>query len=81
MDCRKELELLLEKYGKEKESDTPEFILADHLIWCLNNFNHTVLLREQWHGRSASNRGRRTRPPYEGRGIDDNGVVRREFSR
>lgn len=54
MDFRNELELLLAKYSKSRGSATPDFILADYLIGCLNNFNHTAVLRDQWHGTSTA---------------------------
>lgn len=35
----KELELLINKYNKEKESNTPDYILAEYLKGCLELFN------------------------------------------
>lgn len=49
-----ELESLINKYSEENNSNTPDFILADYLIRCLDAFNQTVNAREKWYGRSAS---------------------------
>ncbi len=49
----KELELLINKYSKENDSDTPDFILARYLNEVLKNFNAAVLDREQWYGRQV----------------------------
>lgn len=38
----------------ENESDTPDFILAQFLIGCLNLFDMSVNKREQWYGRSKN---------------------------
>jgi len=46
---RKELTALINRYSKENESDTPDFILADYLIGCLNNFNGIMVHRKQWY--------------------------------
>lgn len=43
---KNELEDLLNRHSKENESNTPDFILADYLIGCLENFNKTIRLRE-----------------------------------
>ena len=42
---------LLNSYGSENGSNTPDFILATYLLGCLNNFNHAVKSRESWYGR------------------------------
>jgi len=46
-----ELEGLINKYSKENDSDTPDFILAKYLENCLNNFSEAVNAREKWYGR------------------------------
>ncbi len=45
---RSELESLLNKYSKENESDTPDFVLAGFLSGCLAAFNGSTVLRDQW---------------------------------
>jgi len=49
---RKELKNLINKYSKENGSDTPDFMLADYLCNCLNNFDDIVQRRENWYGRN-----------------------------
>lgn len=48
-----ELASLLNKYSKENESGTPDFILADYLAGCLDTFNKTIRARAQWRGESV----------------------------
>jgi len=48
---RKELEELINRYSLENGSDTPDFILADYLVMCLETFDKILQLREQWYGR------------------------------
>lgn len=50
-DLKQELTSLLNRYSLENGSDTPDFILAQYLLRCLETFNHTIRAREQWHGR------------------------------
>ena len=49
-DFRFELECLINRFSKENYSDTPDYILADYLIECLNNWNKIVRKRDKWHG-------------------------------
>lgn len=46
-----ELAALLNKYNREKDSDTPDYILANYLMECLKTFNNITKQREKWHGR------------------------------
>ena len=48
MTFEKELEELINKHSIENESDTPDFILAQYLIGCLDNFKSTINAREIW---------------------------------
>ena len=50
----KELETLINRHCKENESDTPDFILAKYLTNCLNVFNESVKLREEWYGKDKN---------------------------
>lgn len=50
-DFETELTSLINRYSKENGSDTPDFILADYLEVCLENFNRTIRSRETWYGR------------------------------
>lgn len=49
-----ELSDLLNKYSKENDSDTPDYILANYISRCLDTFSKTVAEREQWYGRPLS---------------------------
>lgn len=51
MDFRKELSDLINRHSMENGSDTPDFMLADYLSNCLNNFDVIVAARERWYGR------------------------------
>ena len=49
---RSDLAALLNRYSMESRGgDTPDFILADYLIGCLDTFNATMQRRESWYGR------------------------------
>lgn len=48
---QRELTSLLNRYSKENASNTPDYILANYLIGCLNNYNNTLQAREKWYGR------------------------------
>lgn len=52
-DFQKELTELINRHSKESGSDTPDFILAQYLIWCLNAYNRTIQAREKWYGREV----------------------------
>lgn len=48
---RKALAELLNKHSAENGSDTPDFILADHLMSCLDAWESSIIDRERWYGR------------------------------
>lgn len=48
-EFRNELKHLLNKYSVENASDTPDFILADYLISCLNSYNEVIKTRTRWY--------------------------------
>lgn len=54
MDFRKKLEHLLNAECKDNKSNTPDFILADYLISCLDAFDQGINAREIWYGRSVN---------------------------
>lgn len=39
--------------SRENGSDTPDFILAEYMLRCLDNFNTAVRAREKWYGRQC----------------------------
>lgn len=47
----KALEHLINRYSKENESNTPDYILAEYLMGCLAAWNISVSARERWYGR------------------------------
>jgi hypothetical protein len=46
----KELEDLINTYGRERGSNTPDFILAKYLESCLLTYNEAVKARDKWFG-------------------------------
>lgn len=46
---QKKIEELINIYSKENESNTPDFILAQYLMDCLETFNKTVNERTKWY--------------------------------
>jgi hypothetical protein len=49
-DFEKELTALINKYSKENDSDTPDFLLAHYLMLCLSNFSVIMKIRDTWYG-------------------------------
>jgi hypothetical protein len=49
----KELERLVNIYCQENGSDTPDFILAQYILGCLDAFNGAVRSRDEWYGRGT----------------------------
>ena len=49
----KELQLLINKYSRENESNTPDYILATYLEGCLSAYTAAVKQREEFYGRDA----------------------------
>ncbi len=54
MDFHTELTALLNRYSKENDSDTPDWVLANYLIGCLQEWGDAMAAREKWHGREKS---------------------------
>lgn len=50
---QEELRSLLNRYSKENESGTPDYILAEYLTQQLNLWNTTVVARGVWRGESV----------------------------
>ena len=51
MSFEAELKELINKYGKENDSNTPDYILAEFLLQCLVAFNYAIIRRAKWFGR------------------------------
>ncbi len=50
-DLRKEIEWAINRHSAENGSNTPDWLLAEYLIECLNTFDRFVTAREKWYGR------------------------------
>ena len=50
-DFERALIVLLNHHSQEGASNTPDFILAQYLIGCLDAFSQAVQQREAWYGR------------------------------
>ena len=46
----KRLEDLMNSISRENESNTPDFLLADYLVNCLEIFDQTIKSRDAWYG-------------------------------
>jgi len=46
---RKELENLINKHSMENESNTPDYILSDYLVRCLDAFDIATKDRDHWY--------------------------------
>ncbi len=85
---REELTALINSYSKEKESNTPDFILSHFLIGCLNSFGDAVQHREAWYGRGGLSAPDREAVPLEDPTVTtvhvpqgENGFTFEEFSK
>jgi len=52
-----ELRELLNKHSREGQSNTPDFLLRDFIVGCLEAFEKTVRQREAWYGRTTEEPG------------------------
>lgn len=50
-EFEREIASVLNRYSAEQASDTPDFILADYLMDCLEAWNFALNAREKWYGR------------------------------
>ena len=51
---KRELESLINRFSQENGSNTPDFILAQYLLACLQAWNDSVTAREKWYGRTGT---------------------------
>lgn len=51
IDFSYELRSLINRYSLENTSNTPDFVLAEYLVSCLNAFDTAVQQRENYYGR------------------------------
>ena len=50
MTLKDDIKLMLNKNCVENESNTPDFILAEYLLKCLNAFENAIQYRDKWYG-------------------------------
>ncbi len=50
-ELRDEIVRAINRHCAEDGSDTPDFILADYLMGCMQTFDRAVDAREKWYGR------------------------------
>lgn len=53
----RELVKLINRYSKENSSNTPDWILAEYLSRCLENWNLTMLRRNEWYKEEEESNG------------------------
>lgn len=46
-----DLQALLNSYSLENKSNTPDFILAQYLLDCLEAYDRAIVHRAEWYGR------------------------------
>lgn len=54
MSLRNDIETAINLASRENESNTPDHILADYLMCCLEAFEKTSNKREDWYGKHLS---------------------------
>jgi len=54
MTLKQEIENILNRHSAENGSNTPDYILAQYLMQCLESFDSAVMAREAWYGRATS---------------------------
>ncbi len=54
-----DLRNLLNKHSADTKAATPDYILAQYIQRCLDNFNHVIHDREEWFGRDPESMERR----------------------
>lgn len=52
-EFEKDLTKLINRYSLEAGSDTPDYILAEYLMGCLETFNDSVRRRSDWAGETT----------------------------
>lgn len=50
-ELEREFAAVINRMSLERHSNTPDYILARHLVWCLLDFNATMQAREKAAGR------------------------------
>ena len=58
-----EIRAVINKHSKEKGSDTPDFILAEYLVRCLETFDYAIRCRSVYHPETEYRDAERASPP------------------
>jgi hypothetical protein len=45
-----ELQILINTFSQDNASDTPDFILADYMLACLESYHAATRRRDKWYG-------------------------------
>lgn len=45
---------VINRYSRENETNTPDFILSDYMLRCLEAFEAASNMREEWYGKKLS---------------------------
>lgn len=64
-DFKERMRSAINGCSKENGSNTPDFILTDYLLGCLDAFDRAVVGRECWYGRNDPFTGK----PYPSRPV------------
>ncbi len=51
MSLRNDIRTAINCASRENATNTPDFVLAEYLINCLNAFDQAIVRRAQWYGR------------------------------
>lgn len=71
MSFKKELETLINKHSVENCSNTPDWILANYIQSCLDNFANAVTERDKYYGVNRSSRSTIHTNDMTTYGVDD----------
>lgn len=50
----REVATVLNKYSQENRSNTPDFMLSEFMLGCLNVYENTIVARNAWYSRTSS---------------------------
>lgn len=53
---KRDLTELVNRYSLENGSDTPDFVLADYLVACLDAWNLSTVQRDRWYASTREQR-------------------------
>ena len=53
-NLRKDIEEVINNLRLEDKCNTPDFILAEYLVDCLETFDKAINKREKWYGRFSN---------------------------